>query len=100
MLYHATGSRHDIHLNKIYHGYAKNSVRINLPNFVNNSTTEILEKVETHRLHVFSRYIKTTFIDSSVELCTTPNVLPEVNNQYIANTVRSKMNGVGAGEWN
>ena len=70
---HATRTRHDIHLNKTFHDYAKNCVRINLPKIVNNTPIEIIEKVETHSLHGFSVYIKKKIIETYVESCTTPN---------------------------
>ena len=70
---HATRTRHDIHLNKTYHEYAKNCIRINLPKIVNSTPIEILEKVDSHSLHGFSGYIKTKIIDSYADSCTTPN---------------------------
>ena len=67
---HNTRGRAKIHLPKPAHVFATKSVRYNLPIVVNNTTSEILDKIETHSLLGFAGYIKHQYLNSYEDTCT------------------------------
>ena len=76
--HYPTRSQHNLHLMKPNHEYARNCIRYQVPVVVNNASNEIIDKIDTHSLQVFTRYIKIKTIESYQEICT-------IENCYICN---------------
>ncbi len=53
----------------IKHEYARNFIRYSIPDTVNNTPQCILDKIDTHSLQGFSKYIKNYYIDSYSTEC-------------------------------
>jgi len=71
---HVTRAQHKIHLAYTpNHEYAKKCIRYDVPNVFNSTPTEIKEKIYTHSLQGFARYIKLTFLQSYQDICTIVN---------------------------
>ncbi len=68
--YHSTRIQHDIHQPLSKHVFGKNCVRFDIPMTINNCPNSILDKINTHSLQGFSRYIKAHFLESYKENCT------------------------------
>ncbi len=66
---HNTRSRSKIHLSKPAHVFATKTVRHNLPMVVNDTASEILDKIETHSLWGFAGYIKHKYLSSYEDRC-------------------------------
>ena len=75
---HNTRTRNQIHRDKVAHAFAVRSIRHNLPLVVNDTSPEILEKINTHSLQGFAGYTKYRFLDRYNEEC-------EIVNCYICN---------------
>ncbi len=60
LLAYATRIQHKIHIFRPKHEYAKKCIRNDIPNLVNNTPHNIIEKIYTHSLQGFSRYVKKT----------------------------------------
>ncbi len=52
------------------HDYARKCVRYNIPSTVNNTSINIIEKVYTHNIQGFSKYVKLNLLQSYKENCT------------------------------
>ncbi len=70
---HATRIQHNIHQPKTNHIYAKYCVRFDEPSVINSSPKAILNKIDTHSLQGFTRYIKNHILQSYQEICTVVN---------------------------
>ncbi len=69
---HRTRIQTNIHVGRTVHEYAKKCIRYNLPILVNNTTREILCKIDTHSLRSFAGYIKQYYMNSYQVNCTIP----------------------------
>ncbi len=54
---HPTCTQHNIHQPKTNHVYAKYCVHFDVPSVINSSPKAILDKIDTHSLQGFARYI-------------------------------------------
>ncbi len=66
---YATRTQHNIWLMKTYHEYTKHCIHVNLPKVINSTPSEILDKIYTHSLQGFARYIKLKCIKSYMFNC-------------------------------
>ena len=57
----------------IKHEYARNFIRYSIPQTINNTPHCILDKIETHSLQGFSKYIKNYYIESYSATCSIAN---------------------------
>ncbi len=64
---------HKIHIFRTKHEYAKQCIRYDIPNLVNNTQHNIIEKIYTHSLHDFSRYVKKHLLQLYQDNCTIIN---------------------------
>ena len=55
------------------HEYAKKCIRYNIPNTVNNITTNIIDKIYTHSMQGFTGYVKQSLLQFYQQSCTIPN---------------------------
>ena len=55
---HNTRGNTDIHIRRVTHTFAKNSLRHNIPTLINNAPNSIKAKLITHSIHGFSNYVK------------------------------------------
>ena len=55
------------------HTFAKNIIRHNIPNVINNRDRNIIEKLHTHSFDSFVNYAKKMCIAKCNELCIIPN---------------------------
>ncbi len=62
--------QHNIHQPMSKHNFAKNCIRFDIHITVNNSPNSILDKIYTHSLQGFSRYIKGQILQSYRATCT------------------------------
>ncbi len=53
------------------HDYDRKCIRYNISSTVNNTPINIIEKVYTHSIQGFSKYIKLNLLQSYKEYCTT-----------------------------
>ncbi len=67
---HATQTLNTIGQMRSIHEYARKCIRYKVPMTTNNASTEIVNKVYTHSLQGFSRYIKTKILQLYQEACT------------------------------
>ncbi len=70
---HETRSQGNIHQWRPMHEYAKKCMRYNIPSTVNSTPTNIIEKIYTHSMQCFSKYIKQNILQSYQENCTIYN---------------------------
>lgn len=70
---YATRNRNNMQLYRTKHAFAKNSLRYKIPVAYNNMPLIFKEKISTHSLPGFSKYIKNHFISSYINQCTNPN---------------------------
>ncbi len=75
---HNTRQRNKLHIAKTYHKYADKCIRHNIPKTVNNTNSNILDKINTHSIQGFSKYIKTIYIQNYSNTCA-------IQNCYICN---------------
>ncbi len=61
---HATRIQHNIHQRKTNHVYAKYCVCFDVPSVIYSSPKAILDKINTHSLQGFTRYIKDYILQS------------------------------------
>ena len=59
---HNTRGKTDIHIRRVTHTFAKNSLRHNIPTLINNAPNSIKAKLITHSIHGFSNYVKNYYI--------------------------------------
>ncbi len=55
------------------HEYVKKCIRYNIPNTINNTTSNIINKIYTHIMQGFSGYIKLNLLQAYYEQCTITN---------------------------
>ncbi len=55
------------------HEYAKMCIQYNIPNTVNNITTNIIDKIYTHSMQGFTGYVKQSLLQFYQQSCTIPN---------------------------
>ncbi len=70
---HETRSQGKIHTWRPMHEYAKKCIQYNNPSTVNSTPTNIIEKIYTHSMQGFSKYIKQNILQSYQENCTIYN---------------------------
>ncbi len=68
-----TRQKHNVHMIRVNHVYAKYNIRYDLPVFINNTHASITDKINTHSLQGFSRYVKTKYVESYKMNCTIPD---------------------------
>ena len=71
--HYQTRAQCNIRLMKPNHEFARNCIRYQVPIVINNTSCEILNKIHTHSLQGFTRYIKVKTIESYQEICVIPN---------------------------
>ncbi len=67
---HATCIQHNIHQPKTNHHFAKYCVCFDEPSVINSSPKAILDKIDTHSLQSFTRYIKDYILQSYQQIST------------------------------
>lgn len=70
---HNTRAALDLHLPRIKHEFAKNSIRYMIPLASNRCPLNIKSKINTHSITSYSKYIKSHFINNYTEVCTIRN---------------------------
>ena len=70
---HNTRGNTGIHIRRVTHTFAKNSLRHNIPTLINNAPNSIKAKLTTHSIHGFSNYVKNYYIHDYQEQCTMQN---------------------------
>ena len=70
---HNTRRQKSLHINRVYHEFAKRCIRNSIPSLVNGTESNIIDKVHTHSLQGFSTYVKKGFICSYTESCQLSN---------------------------
>ena len=70
---HNTRNKHYLLTPKIKHEFAKRSIRYVIPNLINASPSEIIDKIQTHCPSGFAFYIKRFFITNYENLCSVSN---------------------------
>ncbi len=58
-----------IHQSKNNHAYAKYCVRFDVPSVINSFPKNILDKIDTHSLQGFTRYIRDYILQTYQEIC-------------------------------
>jgi hypothetical protein len=58
---------------RVKHSFAKNSLRYRIPVILNNTDKSIIDKISTHSIFGFSRYVKFHFLNSYSSHCTIRN---------------------------
>ncbi len=71
--FHATRIQHKIHIFRPKHEYANACKRYDTPNSVNNTPHNIIEKIYTHSLQGFPRYVKNHLLQLYQDNCTIIN---------------------------
>ncbi len=64
-----TRSRNQVHHGRPKHTFAAKSLRYSLPILVNNTIPEIIDKINTHSLYGFSKYIKYHYLSQYETEC-------------------------------
>ena len=64
-----TRNRNQVHHGRPQHTFAAKSLRYNLPILVNNTIPAIIDKINTHSLFGFSRYIKQHYLSIYEDEC-------------------------------
>lgn len=70
---HNTRQQNQIHPPLAKHDYAKKCIRIDIPRVINGTPRIILDKIETHSLDGFSKYIKHYIVQSYQDSCSIEN---------------------------
>ena len=78
---HNTRQRNRLHIARTSHKYADKCIRHSIPKTVNNTDNIILDKINTHSMQGFSKYIKITCIQNYKDTC-------DILNCYICNNTR------------
>ncbi len=68
-----TRTRNNLHTGRPAHEYAKKSIRFNLPIVINNTSRQIIDKIDTHSLKGFSGYVKQHTLSNYDDICTIQN---------------------------
>ena len=69
---HNTRIQNLLQIGKPAHEYARKCIRYHLPVSINSTSTEILNKINTHSLKGFAGYIKQYYLKSYEDICTIP----------------------------
>ncbi len=67
---HVTRAQGNLYMMRPKHEYAKYCIRYHIPLIVNESPPEIINKIDTHSLQDFSKYINIKILESYNEDCT------------------------------
>ncbi len=70
---HNTRQGNRIHIARTNHKYADKCIRHSIPKTVNSTNNNIIDKINTHSLQGFSKYIKTIYLQSYSDTCTLYN---------------------------
>ena len=70
---HNTRQRHNLHITRVKHKFAKRCIRYQLPSEINLTPTLITDKINTHSFSGFSNYAKTYMISKYPANCTLLN---------------------------
>ncbi len=70
---HFVRAQGNLYMMRLMHEYARYCIRWRIPLIVNESPPEIINKVDTHSLQDFSKYIKIKILESYNEDCTNQN---------------------------
>ena len=70
---HNTRQRNMLHIARTKHKYAEKCIRHSVPITVNNTPNNIKDKIYTHSLQGFSKYIKNMYIQDYSDICTIQN---------------------------
>ncbi len=70
---HFTRAQGNLYMMRPKHEYARYCIRYCIPLIVNESPPEIINKVDTHSLQGFSKYIKIKILESYNEHCPIQN---------------------------
>ncbi len=70
---HNTRQRNRLHIIRTNHKYAEKCIRHSIPHTINNTPDIIKNKINTHSLQGYSKYIKNTYIQGYNENCTIHN---------------------------
>ena len=70
---HNTRPRHNLHITRVKHEFAKRCIRYQLPSEINLTPTLITDKINTHSFSGFSNYAKTYMISKYPANCTLLN---------------------------
>ena len=70
---HNTRQRHNLHITRVKHEFAKRCIRYQLPSEINLTPTVITDKINTHSFSGFSNYAKTYMISKYPANCTLSN---------------------------
>ena len=60
---HRTRNRTELRIPRVKHAFANKCIRNSFPNLINNLEPTIKEKIDTHSLSGFTRYVKTSLLD-------------------------------------
>ena len=78
-----TRTKGKLRCNRTLHKFTDTCLRSQLPNFVNNTKLNILEKLYTHSYHGFINYIKYQYLSNYETICQIDNCLCVIVNMYI-----------------
>ena len=70
---HNTRRQNKIHIVRTRHTFADRCLKHNIPKTVNNTPSNVKEKLYTHSLRAFINYAKFVYIDNYIEFCTRLN---------------------------
>ncbi len=70
---HLTRAQNNLYMMRPKHEYARFCIRYHIPLIVNESSPEIINKIDTHSLQGFSKYIKIKILESYNKDCTIQN---------------------------
>ena len=70
---HDTRNKHELYTYRVKHEYAKKCLRHNLPLILNNISHLVKEKINTHSMLGFVKYVKHHLLQSYHETCTISN---------------------------
>lgn len=75
-----TRNSNNYQLLRVKHAFAKNNIRHKVPHLLNNTDISIIDKINTHSLYGFSKFLKYRYIESYSSGCT-------LRNCYVCNSV-------------
>ncbi len=67
---HNTRSKNKLHITRTNHNFAQKCLRQNLPHTINDTPTQILNKIKTHSIERIKNDVKALYIDRYNENCT------------------------------
>ena len=70
---HNTRKADNINMFRCHHTFAQKTLRFNIVHTVNNTPQNVFNKFNTHSLHGFSYYVKSTLLESYVDRCNIQN---------------------------